>query len=141
MVPLNEGTLSLGWWSVVYAGGPKMMVGLSFSPGWPAVASCCAMLWWSSCSSCARPASKSASVIWGVFDGSVPPPVACGLVTDRLEYGLPSIVVIVLEPTLPAEPGATAITLACAVPGPADVIHGTVTLAVVWANSSWLVFI
>ncbi len=42
-----------------------------------------AMLWRNSCSSCARPASKSASVICGVVDGSVPPPVASGLSTVR----------------------------------------------------------
>src|ERR1700687_1066573 len=111
MVPLKLGTFSLGWWSVVYCGGPKMIVSLSFSPAWPAVDRDCAMLWCSSCSSWARPASKSDTVICGVDDGSDPFPVACGLLTVRQGLkGLFSMTLMVFEPTLPAEAGWTATT-------------------------------
>src|SRR5882672_3336418 len=149
MVPLKVGTLSLGWWSVVYCGGPKMIVSLSFSPGWPAPTSVWAMLWRSSCSSCARPASKSASVICGVEDGSDPPPVAAGLSTVKHEYGLfglPELStkafqpLMVLLPTFPASPGVTAwmFTPDTTPLTPAVVFHGTVTLPDVWANMTSL---
>src|SRR5258708_27855487 len=80
------------------------------------------MAWCSSCSSCARPASKSASVICGVVDGSVPPPVAWGLLTVKHEKRLASIVVLVPDPTLPAEPGCTAMTLMSALARPHGII-------------------
>src|ERR1700687_5776565 len=114
-----------------------MIVSLSFSPGWPPPTSVWAMAWCSSCSSCARPASKSASVICGVVDGSVPPPVAAELSTPKHPvppgghgYGLESMLVIVPEPTFPAEPAVTAITLTAGLVPP----HATNVSPDCWAN-------
>src|SRR5882672_4868050 len=91
------------------------------------------------CSSCARAASKSDTVIWGVDDGSVPPPVACRLVTWIFDPSNGSqqfsIWLIVRSPTLPAEPGFTAMTLTVFWPP----FQGTIVSADVCANSSPLV--
>src|SRR5713101_982685 len=92
------------------------------------------MPWCSSCSSCARAASKSVSVICGVDDASVPPPVACGLSTVRHENWLPSIALapeMVSPPTLPAEPATTATMLTPVAVPP----HLTIVSPEVCANS------
>src|SRR5690348_7277142 len=141
MVPVNVGTLSPGWWSVVNCAGPKMIESLSFSPALTPVESCCAIDWCSDCSSWPRAESKSASVISGVEDGSVPPPVACGLVTVTFDPSNGSqqcsICVIVWSPTFPTEPGVTAITLTVFWPP----FQGTTVSAEVCANSIPFVFV
>src|SRR4029077_6891528 len=132
MVPLKLGTLSPGLWSVLNCGEPKTMVWLSFSPDPCAACSSCASSWCRDCSSWARPASKSASLMRGADEGSVPWPVAWGFVTEtRLgAERLSSMVVIVWSPTLPVLPGMSATTLAVAVP-----FQGTKVLPEVCANS------
>src|SRR5436190_1085804 len=73
----------------------------------------------------------------GVEEGSVPLPVACGLLTVSL-FGsntLCSISVIVPLPTLPTLPGVTATTFAVAVP-----FQGTRVSLEFWKNSIPLVF-
>src|SRR5438105_10060903 len=140
MVPLKAGTLSPGLWSVLNWGAANTIVWLSFSPDLRAAASCWAISWCSDCSSWARPASKSDTVICGVDDGSVPPPVACRFVTWILDPSNGSqqfsICVIVWSPTLPPEPGFTAMTLTVFWPP----FQGTTVSPDVCANSRPLLF-
>src|SRR3979411_1350182 len=114
-----------------------MMVSLSFSPVCTDVDSVWAMLCCSCCSSWARPASKSDTVIWGVVEGSVPPPVACGLSTVRHAKLLPWIALdpeMVLDPTLPGDPDWTAVMLSGGLAWP----HGTLVSGAVCANTGLL---